>query len=403
MHLPWTRTRRTYLDWASAAPVSLAARRAFSNALAIAGNPSSPHAEGVAAHTSLEASRTSVARLAGVRATDVVFTSGATESNNLAIRGYLEQLVRQGARLEDLQAFYVPSQHASVVDTLSALRARGIRTEPVPLAGFAVDWTAFAARLTPSTVLVCMDAVCGETGVRFDTREMRRVLDRYERQHGTAIALHVDASQLPLIGSFERTMLGADLLTLDAQKVGGVRGVGVLIRRHGVGLVPLTTGGGQEEGLRPGTEPVASIAACAAALEECASGRESFLARAREMHAEFLQVLTEAVPDLMVNEAEGRAQEVLMAPNILNLSFLGKAARDTDYAVMLMDAAGYAVSTKSACETDEEGSRAVYAYTGDAQRAASTLRISWGPTTTRQELMKAAQELIRTIRFLDAP
>lgn len=387
-------TGRTYLDWASATPVAPAAKRAFALALAAYGNPSSPHAEGRVAKEILEAARTTIARLAEVKPEAVIFTSGATEANNLAIEG-LAKARRWRAPGARLHALYLPSAHASVADTMASLTAYGLEIEPLAMENGAISLETLKHQLRPETFLVSMDAVCGETGTRWDTRGVRRMLDEHAKAQpaGTRALLHVDASQLPRVESFEQTRLAADLITLDAQKAGGVRGAGALIKKVSVELTPLTHGGGQESGLRSGTEPVAVIAAFAAALVSCARERTAFAKRAEAMRGRFIKQLAKEFPDLLVNEGKERT------PHILNLSFPG---RDTDYAVALMDEAGFALSTKSACETDsEEGSRAVLALTGDAARAASTLRISWGSATTARELDRAAEALARTIRFLD--
>lgn len=381
--------KRTYLDWASAAPVSKEVAKVFGRAAMADGNPSAPHAEGRAAKDILEAARMVIARLAEVKTGSVFFTSGATEANNLALSGHVQALRAAGGAQKKLHILYLPTSHASVIEVLKMLGGYGVEIEPLTLTDGAVDLQALAKQVKPETVLVAMDAVCGETGARFDTRDVRRTLDSVR----VGIALHVDASQLPLEGAFELTRLGADLLTLDAQKVGGIRGIGALVVRHGVVLMPIMRGGGQEQGMRPGTEQPALAAAFAAALAEAKDGRDAFVQRAGEARAHLIETVRTAIPDMEVN---GGKEQV---PHILNLSILG---RDTDYAVALLDQAGFAVSTKSACETDAEGSRVVFALTGDEARAASTLRISWGPTTPTRDLERFAEALVRTIRFLDA-
>jgi len=389
--------KRTYLDWASAAPVSKGAMNAFERAVKADGNPSAPHAEGRAAKGILEAARTTIARLAEVKTDSVIFTSGATEANNLALSGHI-QAVRTANPVQKLHILYLPTAHASVIETVRMLGTFGVETEPLVIAGGAIDLQALAKQVRPETVLVAMDAVCGETGARFDTRGVRRVLDASRKEsHETDDlrhpALHVDASQLPLEESFELTRLGADMLTLDAQKVGGMRGIGALIVRHGTALTAIMQGGGQESGLRPGTEIPALAASFVAALSKTKEQRDVFVQRAGEARARLIETVHAGIPDMEINE--GKEQ----APHILNLSF---PARDTDYAVALLDESGFAVSTKSACETDAEGSRVVSALTGDPQRAGSTLRISWGPATPARDLERFAKALVRTIRFLDA-
>ena len=271
------------------------------------------------------------------------------------------------------------------------LREEGVHTEPLAVAGSAIDIAGFEKQLRPETVLVVLEAVSGETGERYDTLAVRRVLDAYHKKHAVRVRMHVDASQAPLELSFTLAHLGADLVSLDAQKVGGIRGCGVLLLRSGVTLTPLMRGGGQEQGLRPGTENPALATAFALALEECQNARAGFSERALKQRKEFCKKL-EPISRLTYNEA------TIHVSHILNFSLLG---RDTDYAVFLLNEEGFAVSTKSACETDEIGSRSVMAMTGDVERATTTLRISWGPETTEGDLAACAGALIRTVRFLD--
>jgi cysteine desulfurase len=152
-------------------------------------------------------------------------------------------------------------------------------------------------------------------------------------------------------------------------------------------------GGGQERGLRPGTEATMLAAAFAAALASAEEVRPKFAERASAARTRLLAQIAEAIPDALENRG------YLQVPHILNISFPG---RDTDYLAALLDEAGFAVSTRSACETDEPGSRAVLAFTGDGARAASALRISWGPQTATRDLDRLALALIRAVRFLDA-
>lgn len=383
---------RAYLDWASAAPVHPRAARAFERALAASGNPSSPHAEGRAAKGVLEQARTRIARLAGVKPHAVVFTSGATEANNLAMQGRAAALCAAGIAPASIHILYLPTMHASVLKTLAALAREGVQTEPITLKDGAVDLEVFASLLRPETALVCVDAVCGETGIRYDTLRLRRAIDAAGQARTTA--LHVDASQLPLAEPIERTRLGADLLTLDAQKVGGVRGIGALIVPDARLIAPVLHGGGQEAGLRPGTEPVALAAAFAEALTVRAEGAAAFTEAARATRALLIGEIARRIPQAVVNEAKSQV------PHILNLSLPGF---DTDYAVTLLDTDGYAVATKSACETDSaEGSKAVLALTQEQARAEATLRISWGPETPQRDLRRFPEALERVTTFLAA-
>ncbi len=341
------------------------------------GNPGSPHAEGRAAKARLEAAREKVARLCEVKTDDVVFTSGATESNALAILGVVRAARK---RRNNAHVLYLPSAHASVVENMRLLEEEGVIIELLPIRDGKVDIETLETMITPNTVLVSMDAVCGETGIVWNTREVRDVLEGPQRP-----LLHVDASQAPLTEKIMRSHFGADLLTFDAAKVSPLTGLGVLIAHRTVTIEPLYRGGGQERGLRPGTEPAHAAALFAEALERAVAGREAFRARAETMRAALVAELALRVPGAVINESGARA------PNILNFSLPGY---DTDYLVALLDDAGFAVSTKSACETDSgHGSRAVLMLTGEHDRARATLRISWGPETRSKDLVRFVEAL----------
>lgn len=375
--------RRVYLDVAAG----------------ISGNPSSPNEEGRRAKRVLEDARLTIARLVEVQADDVIFTSGATESNALAILGHvraLRALAGPGVPgRNNMHVLYLPSAHASIVENMKILEEEGITVEPLPIKDFRVDTAALANMLRKETVLVSMDAVCGETGVVWNTREVAEVLRKARAgEAGARITLHVDASQAPLTEKFSRAHFDADMLTFDASKVSEVRGIGALVVHRTIPLVPLYRGGGQERGLRAGSESPELAKKFAKALAAAALRHEFFRAAALANRTALMSLITKFIPNVRIHE--GRVQ----APNILNLSLFG---RDTDYLVALLDEEGFSVSTRSACETDsEEGSRAVFALTLDPESARSTLRISWGPSVGRWKLARFAKALARAVAFVDS-
>jgi cysteine desulfurase len=187
------------------------------------------------------------------------------------------------------------------------------------------------------------------------------------------------------------------MLTLDASKVGRVRGIGALIAHRTIALIPLYSGGGQERGLRSGSEAPELAREFAAALSKAALAREAFSSRATEDRKRLIECIIPSVPNVYINEGpKGNNRQV---PNILNVSLPG---RDTDYLVALLDEAGFAVSTRSACETDsEEGSRAVYALTKDVERARATLRISWDSSVLGRDLDRFAEAFAHSVAFID--
>lgn len=320
----------------------------------------------------LEDSRTDIARLLEVQSDDVIFTSGATESNALAILG----IAKAGDHV-----LYLPSAHASIVENIKLLAERGVEVETLPIKDWRVDCEKLKELLKPNTKLVSMDAVCGETGVIWNTREVKQTI-------GTYVLLHVDASQATLTEKITRAHFGADTLTLDASKVGETRGIGILIAHRTIPLTPLYGGGGQERGLRSGSESPELADKFATCLTQTVLGREKFRASALRTRVELIKAIIKGIPGVCINENSSAGGQV---PHILNLSLLG---RDTDYLLALLDEDGFAVSTRSACETDStEGSRAVLSLTGDHERAKTTLRISWSPRVNRSELIKFVKAL----------
>lgn len=359
-------------------------------AAGIAANPSSPHEEGRQAKALLDEARTIIARLVEVQSDDIILTNGATESNAIAILGAV-----RAHSAGKKHVLYLPSSHASIVENVKLLEKEGVTAEELPIRDYRVDTGALTKLLRPETMLVAMDAVCGETGVVWNTREVANVLRRARGgETATRPILHVDASQAPWTEKITRDHFGADLLTFDAAKVGTVRGIGALIVHRTVPLAPLYAGGGQERGMRPGTEAPELAQRFAIALTAAVQGRELFRSGAEAARAKLVARITNDLRDVSIQE--GRSQ----APHILNLSLPG---RDTDYLVAVLDEAGYAVSTRSACETDsEDGSRAVYALTGDKEKARATLRISWSSAVKEGELLKFADALAEAVAFLDS-
>src|SRR3989344_8127351 len=270
--------KRIYLDYAAGA----------------SGNPSSPHEEGRMAKKMLEDARTSIARLLEVQSDDVIFTSGATEANALAILG----IAKAGDHV-----LYLSSSHASIVENMKLLGERSVEVEPLPIVDWRVDCEKLKKLLRPETKLVSMDAVCGETGVIWNTREVAEVLKKARGSSDflapsgrirmlqpvaekitCSALLHVDASQAPMTEKITRAHFGADMMTLDASKVGdppaGGRSIGALIAHRTIQLKPLYCGGGQERGLRSGSESPELAKKFATALSATALVREAFRARA---------------------------------------------------------------------------------------------------------------------------
>jgi cysteine desulfurase len=332
--------QRLYLDANATEPMRPEAIAAMAEAMALPGNPSSVHAEGRAARRVLEEAREAIAARFGARGRDVVFTSGGTEANALAIRG-----LAAGRRV-----LVGATEHPAV------LAAAGSAAEMLPvLADGTLDLAALEAALKAAgPALVAVMAANNETGVLHPIEAIAELC----RQHGAL--LHLDAVQMP--GRLPFALGPADSMALSAHKLGGPKGVGALLLRPGLDPAPLLTGGGQESGRRGGTEALPAIAGFAAALA-CP-------------HPEGLAALRDAIDE----GVKALAPEVIIAgsaaprlPNTTSLILPGVAAETQ---VIALDLAGVAVSAGAACSSGKVRQSHVLAAMGFGADAGCAIRVS---------------------------
>ncbi len=371
--------KRIYLDYASATPVCAEALAAVVRGYDMCGNPGSIHAEGVAAKRLLQESRERIARELAVKARQIIFTSGATEGNNIAILGLARALELKGVFVGT--HWIVSSiEHDSVLECFSEIERQGGEVTHVdPDARGIVSAEAVARALRPHTRLVSISWANNEIGIVQPLREIARAIRVYEEEHTCTILLHTDAGQAPLYLSPQVHTLGVDMAVFGSGKLYGPRGIGCLYVDNRVELAPLSFGGSQERGLRAGTENPALAAGFAEAL--MLAGRE------RQSEAKWIKVLRDylasailaRMPETVINGSLDHA-----LPHMLNVSLLGI---DTEYLTLALDAAGVSVATKSACrETGEKRSHVVDALTSDEWRAAHTLRFSLGRGTSASDI-----------------
>ena len=375
----WRKKKRIYLDYAAATPLAPEVRAAMRPYLETSfGNPSAIHAEGVAARLAVETARAEVATTLGIRPNGVLFTSGGTESNNLALLGFIKNLHRtKGVLYSDMEVVTTKMEHPSISELLTILKATGvkIRTVKVTEAGI-ITVAALESVLSPKTVLVTFAYANSEVGVVQPVTKLTRAIRKYQKEQGTKICVHVDAAQAPLWLPCQLPRLGVDMMSLDVGKCHGPKGVGVLALHGNVSLLPILYGGGQEQGLRPGTENTASIVGASTALTRAAKGYEARALRVQKVRDAFFALLQKELPDALINGPQDESR----LPNNINISLPG---HDTEYAVIYLDSKGVAASTKSACAGAGGGeSVVVYEMTQDSVRAKSTLRLSLGEDTT---------------------
>ncbi|HEY0964635.1 MAG TPA: cysteine desulfurase family protein [Candidatus Paceibacterota bacterium] len=381
---------RVYLDYAAATPLH---KRAFEEMkpylIERYGNASAIHKEGVKAREAVEAARERVGRTLQVKPEYVTFTGGGTESNNLAIIGCTEQLIDAGRTYGELEVITTRTEHPSVLNTMKALERRGVTVKYVSVdeRGMVVQ-SELRQLLSHKTVLFSCAYANSEIGTVQDVRGIKKVLAEAEQKYGTSVMFHLDAAQAPLWLSCQFDSLHVDLLSLDVGKCNGPKGIGILVRSRRATVLPTVFGGGQESGLRPGTENVAGIIGASVALEEAQTHFKDRAAKVAAVRDKGIELLL-SVPDTYLNGAKG---EHRLANNI-NISLIGV---DTEYATIVLDTHGFAASTKSACAGAGGGkSVVVHEVTGDLARATSTLRLSLSPETTVKQLAEVAGVLRR--------
>ncbi len=380
---------RIYLDHAAATPLEPAVFLAMEPYLRTQyGNAGGVHSEGRLAKQAVTAARQKIARTLGVRAEEIVFTGSGTESNNLAILGHLAALHEAGRTYETMEVVTTAIEHPSLLALWPVLAAQGVRITYVPVTEEGlITREQLAAALSPATVMVTFAYVNSEIGTVQPVSRLARVVRAYEEKVASSIWIHLDAAQAPLWLPCERLRLGVDSMALDAGKCGGPKGVGVLCVHERAKLRPITYGGGQEGGLRPGTENVAGIVGAAEALALAQAGYESRAQAVAAVRDAALARIPALLGEAVINGSQGEAR----VANNINISLPGL---DTEYAVVWLDTHGVAASTKSACAgAGSSRSQVVYTCTADDARARSTIRLTLGATTTLSEVTYALDTL----------
>jgi cysteine desulfurase len=375
-----------YLDYAATAPVDPAVARAMSEALAAAadyGNAASiTHVFGRRAEARIEAARAQVAALIGAQAEDIVFTSGATESNNLAILGVARANADRGRHIITSRI-----EHKAVLDPCKHLEREGFTvTLLAPDSNGVIAPAAVRAALRADTTLVSIMHVNNETGVIQDIRAIAEVC------HERRIPLHTDAAQSVGKLLLDVNTLGADLLSFTAHKIYGPQGIGALyVRRETrAQLRPVMFGGGQERGLRPGTLPTHQIVGFGVACELAQRALATEPTRIRALRDR----LWESLRRLDGVHLNGAAAPRL--PEILNVSFEGVEGESLVTGVPML-----AVTTGSACSSASgEPSYVLRALGRSTQLAQSSLRFSLGRRTTEQDVDTAAQAVVDQVEKL---
>ncbi len=340
------------------------------------GNPSSGHAFGRRAHDAVERARGQVAALLGCDADEVVFTSGGTEANNLAIRGVAEACARRHVVTSVIE-------HPATARPCDWLGRHGWRVTRLGVdAAGRIDLAAARQGTSSETALLSVMHANNETGVLQPIEELAALA------RASGAVMHTDAAQSAGKVPVRVRELGVDLLSLAGHKLYAPKGVGALYVRRGTPIAPFSLGAGHERGLRPGTENVAAIVGLGAACEAAAGEPNAVADRMRTLRDELWQCLSEAIPGLAQNGDRDRL------PNTLNVRFPGVSGAD-----VLAHAPEVAASTGSACHDGGEKASAVILAMGVPEREAlGSVRLTVGRGTSAAEIARAAAALVRAWR-----
>lgn len=354
--------KRTYLDYNATAPLKPEAKAAMIDTLDVVGNASSVHAEGRRARSIVEGARERVALLVGAKPSEIVFTSGATESNNWVIAQPWAVILTSGVEHDSVLA---PARASRGEVMMLPLDPHG-----VVRVGDIAEWLSSQSFAGPA--VVALQLANNETGVIQPVAEIAQLA----RAHG--IAVHTDAVQAAGRIPIDFAALGVDTLSISAHKFGGPKGVGALVIRDHVDLVPFIRGGGQERRRRAGTENVAAIAGFGAAAEAALRDLRA-IGAIRALRDEFEAEIKRISPRAVII-SEG-------ASRLANTTALALPGKHAETLVIRLDLAGIGVSAGSACSSGKVGASHVLEAMGLGQDiAAGTIRISLGPMTTKDDV-----------------
>jgi cysteine desulfurase len=379
--------RKIYFDYAAATPIDkkvLKAMRPFARQLFY--NPSALYQPGRAAKQALETARGQIAAVLGAKSSEIIFTAGGSEANNLAIQGILGSYPEANAVISQ-------TEHASLAE-ISSSRLRGFGVAPTGQ----VDLTDLQKAIDDQTVAVSLSYANNEIGAIQPLAVVSQVLRsirtrRLRAGNQLPLYLHTDASQAANYLDLHVNRLGVDLMTLNGAKLYGPKQSGALYVKKGLNLEPLVYGGGQEKGLRAGTQSLAAAVGLATALSLAQSQRQGQTARLSKLRDNALKAIMDQIPCVELN---GQAKHRLA--NNLNLSIEGVSG---EVLLHRLDAAGILVATGAACSANKQQPSATLQAIGLSPAAIdSSIRISLGRPTTKQQVAYLVKVLTKTVKQL---
>ena len=358
------------------------------------GNPSSLYSIGQDARRAVDESREVIARSLGCRVSEIIFTSGGTESDNAAIKG-----AAFGSRHLGNHIITTSVEHHAVLHTCHQMEQFGFDVTYLRVdSNGMVDIDDLLSAITDKTILVSVIMVNNEIGTIQPIAQMANAVKDVGERMGRNILFHTDAVQAPGLTEIDVSQLGVDMLSLSAHKFHGPRGVGLLYMKRGIPFEPLMIGGGQERERRSGTENVAGIVGMAKALELCIDDMEEVVSKITTLQKSLIEELEQKIPGMKLNGHPTRR-----ICNNVNVSFEGVEGEPI---LLGLDFSGICASSGSACSAaSHEPSHVLLAIGRTAEEAQGTIRISLGRDNTQADveyLMEILPDLVKKLRSMPA-
>lgn len=354
----------TYLDYSATTPIDDEVLETFVKSAKFIGNPNSLHKLGTQAKELIDASTRQIAKILNIKEKEIIYTSGSSESNNLAIKG-IEKYKNRGNEIITTNL-----EHSSIYGPLNYLEEKGYKIKYVNLKNGLVDIEDLERKITDKTILVTIGLVNSETGIRQNIEEIGKILKKYPK-----IIFHTDATQA--VGKIKIDLTNVDMASFTAHKFFGIKGIGVLVKKENIDLTPLIMGGKSTTIYRSGTPCTQLIASLAKALRLSYQNIDEDIEKIKKLNTKIINKL-KTYKDVYINSNK------YSIPHIINFSVEG--VKPETFLHALEEDEIY-ISTKSACSTAGP-SRAVLAITNDEQRASTSLRVSISRKTTEEDINK---------------
>lgn len=386
------------MDYAAGAPVFPVALKARRKAEKQFANASSIHKDGVVVRRDIEIARKDIAEILHAGISEIIFTSTGTESDNLAILGVVDFAITNG-KIEKPHIVTLVTEHPAVIERYKHLEKKGVDVTYVTVGvDGRVDPKDIREALRPETILVSVMYANNEIGVIQPIREIAKEIRHYkktknnEQETNSYPLLHTDACQAAGYLNMNTEQLGVDLMSFSSIKLGGGHGAAVLYMKRGTPISPILFGGGQEQGLRPGTENMPAIVALASALIETAKMKEKEVSFLHILQSYFISELQNNFPEIRIN-----GSQEFRLPNNVHVSFPNISS---ELLVLELDAKGISCSAGSACDSAKDVSSHVLEalYGKDDAKKWGSVRFSFGYKTTKKEInsvIKALREIFK--------